>query len=62
MCKSCSTMKFEKECECKKAAGSKDFDAESVNPEGKFLSQPLLLTGESESVDKEFCESDWVII
>lgn len=60
-CKSCLTMKLEKRCQCDKADGVKDFNAESDQPEDKFQSQALL-TGESELLDEELCESDWVIV
>lgn len=62
-CKSGLAMELEKHCECEKAAGSKDFNAESDQPEDKYPSQQALLAGESELLDdEELCESDWVIV
>ncbi|XP_027111896.1 uncharacterized protein [Coffea arabica] len=60
-CKSCLAMELEKHCECERAAGSKGFNAESDQPEDKLPSQALL-AGESELLDEELCESDWVIV
>lgn len=54
-------MKFEKGCECRKAASSKD-NAVSDQTEDKFLSQPFLTRELESSLGQDFCESDWVII
>ena len=54
-------MEPEKHCECEKAAVSKDLNAESDQPEHKLPSRAML-TGESELLDEELCESEWVIV